>query len=682
MPVRKLDPEQFVRAYNVDLQPLFPWEGVAEPPFGAAWAVLAPGESTKPHAHQECESFFVARGRGVLSIGDERHDVGPGSVSFHTPFDDHVLTNASDSEDLLFLTVFWEDRGQWRREEPLAESGPEVTRTLVTAAPPTPNGDLHVGHLAGPYLGADVHARYLRLRGVDARFVCGSDDNSPWVVAKAAELGTTPEETARRFTGSAVDTLERAGVELAAFPAARDSLDHREAVQEVFKALYERGELVEREVPTPFCPRCEEILVEHRVRGRCGRCDQPVTGNTCEECGWVNHGEEPRGAECTACGTPAEHRPHRRLLFPVARHAGRLREWYRRVEASTHLRSFCEEVLAEGPPELPVTQPGDWGIEVPVPGWEGERIYVWFEIAPRYLAYARHLSRNDGEGPEWSRWWNEPAARAVQFFGFDNSFYYGVSIPAVLLAFDPDIRLPDALVTNEFYRLDGQKFSTSRDHRILGRDLLAQVPVDAVRYHLAATGPEREQTNFTVEELRETCRRDLVDGLETWLGELAERVGERAGGLAPATGDWTPEHRRFLARLEGLWRDAGASYDARGFSPQRAVRTLAEIVREARRFGRGEVHWDRAASVRGEERRTALALELLAAKVFALTAAPILPGAACRIWRALGFTPDGQEGPAPGDWDGALDWVPAGHDVSGLAEEPIPGLREALDGMG
>lgn len=679
MPVRKLDPDQFVHAYNVDLQPLYPWDGVASPPFGAAWAVLAPGESTKPHAHQECESFFVARGQGVLAIGGERHEVGPGSVSFHTPFDDHVLTNTSDSEDLLFLTVFWEDRDQWRREGPDAEPATDVIRTLVTAAPPTPNGDLHVGHLAGPYLGADLHARYLRLRGIDARFACGSDDNSPWVVAKARELGATPEETARRFTASAVDTLERAGVELAAFPAARDSADHREAVQEVFAALHERGDIVEKEVPTPYCARCEEVLVEHRVRGRCGGCGAPVTGNTCEECGWINHGADPRDPECTACGSPAELRPYRRLVFPVARHAERLREWYRRVEMSTHLRSFCDAVLAQGAPDLPATQPGDWGIEVPVPGWEDQRIYVWFEIAPRYLAYARHLSRDDGEGAEWGRWWKDPAARSVQFFGFDNSFYYGVSIPAVLLAFDPDIRLPDALLTNEFYRLDGQKFSTSRDHRILGRDLLDRVPVDAVRYHLAATCPERDQTNFTTEGLRETCCRELLDGLEAWLRELAERVEEGADGRVPATGDWTSEHRRFLGRLETLLGEAAASYDAAGFSPQRAVRTLREIVREARRLGRGEVHWDRAASIRGEERRTALALELLAAKVFALAAAPITPGVSCRIWRALGLAGEGAGGPAPGDWERALDWVPAGHDVSGLAEAPIPGLRESLE---
>lgn len=680
MPVRKLDPATFVNAYNVDLQPLYPWDGVVDPPFGAAWAVLAPGESTKPHAHQECETFFVARGRGVLAIGDERTEVGPGDVSFHPPFDNHVLTNVSDADDLLFLTVYWED-GE-RRKAAGAGAVREVARVLVTAAPPTPNGDLHLGHLAGPYLSADYHARYLRLRGVDGRFACGSDDNSPWVVGKGAERGTGPEETARHYTDAIVESLAAAGVELATFERANAPGLHRDTVREVFAALYERGDLVAKEVDTPYCERCDEPLVEYRVRGGCAGCGSPITGNTCEDCGWVSYGDlvDP---ECTACGEPAVLRPVRRVVFPLARHADRLREWYRRVEMPTGLRAFCEAALRRGLPEVPATQPGEWGIEVPVPGFEDQRIYVWFEIGPRYLAYARHLTP---EAPPasassrrsesaWSPWWKDHASRVVQFCGVDNSFYYGIYIPAILLAFDPEIRLPDAVVTNEFYRLDGEKFSTSRDHRILVRDLAGRVPMDALRFYLAHTAPEREATGFTVGDFAATCRRELLAGWEPWLRDLGRRVAELHGGELPATGDWTGEHRRFLRRLESLLAEAAEAYEAAGFSPQRATRVMGEIAREARRFGRGEIHWDRSARTHGEERRTSLALQALAAKVLALVAAPVMPETAARLWRALGLG----EAPRPGDWERALDWVPAGSGVSGLTEPLFPGLGAALD---
>ena len=667
--IRKLDPEALVNAYNVDLQLLYPWEGVVTPPFGAAWAILAPGESTKPHAHQECETFFIARGRGVMSIGDDRRPVEAGDVTFHPPFDNHTLTNASDDEDLLFLTVYWEDREAWKgvgegTEAAASPAAVEVSRVLVTAAPPTPNGDLHLGHLAGPYLSGDFHARYLRLRGLDARFVFGSDDNSPWVAGLAGELGSTPSETARSLSDSIAATLSAAGVELAAYTRANRSGAHREAVQEVFRELHHRGAIVEKEVTEAYCEACDRVLVENSVEGRCPHCRQAMAGNTCEACGWATRGGELLEARCRACGADAVIRRRERLVFPLAPHAERLRELYRHVEMPTRLRAFCQEALAGELPDFPVTQPGDWGLEVPVPGHEDERIYVWFEIAPRYLGYARHLAAADGAGPAgWERWWKADDARVVQFFGFDNVFYYTVLIPAVLAAYDPEIRLPEALVSNEFYRLDGLKFSTSRNHRILGRDLLAEAPRDAVRFYLASTCPEREETNFTREEFAETCRRELTDGWLAWLADLARRVETAGGGKVPATGDWTGEHRRFFGRLETLLGEIGEAYEAAGFSPQRATRLLGELVREARRFGRGEAHWERAASTHGEERRTALALEVLAAKLLGLAAAPVTPAFSEALWRALGF----DRGPGDGDWLTALEWVPAGQDASGLA---------------
>jgi len=228
-------------------------------------------------------------------------------------------------------------------------------------------------------------------------------------------------------------------------------------------------------------------------------------------------------------------------------------------------------------------------------------------------------------------------------------------------------------VTNEFYRLDGLKFSTSRDHRIMGRELLPKAPRDAVRFYLAWSAPEREQTNFTLADFHAVARRELTDGWEPWLTALGRRVADGFDGTLPATGDWTGEHRRFYHRLEEILEEAREAYSAAGFSPQRAARLLAELVREGRRFGAGERHWDAAPS-RGEERRTGIALEALAAKLLVLLAAPILPAFAARVWFGLGYA-DG--GPAPGAWKDALEWVPAGQAVT-LEGPFLPGLPEYL----
>lgn len=687
--VRKLDPETFVNAYNVDLQPLYPWDGVVEPPFGAAWAVLAPGESTKPHAHQELETFFIAQGRGEFSIGDsERVEVEPGTVTFHEPFHNHTLTNTSD-EPLLFLTVYWEDKGRWegKGEGVRGDQVSRPARTLVTAAPPTPNGDLHVGHLSGPYLAADVIARYLRLAGVDAHFVVGSDDNSAYVPAMGESIGLSGEETAKKFTDEIEATLEAAGIEPTVFPRPNASPHHRRMTRDLFSRLHAAGHLVEVDSPVAWCETCDQELFEPGIGGACPRCGSGVVGNTCEDCGHVHHPEEVVDAHCTTCGEAPGRRSVRRLVFPLAPWADRLRDYYRLVEMSPHVRSLVEGLLAEGLPDVPVTQPGEWGIPVPVAGFEDRRIYVWLEMAARYFAYAAHLEdarAENGDGAEadgWRRWWAEPDASVVQCFGYDNSFYYAMFLPAVYMAFGDEgeggVRLPVAFVTNEFYRLDGSKFSTSRDHRIMGRELTGRVPREAVRFHLAWTHPEREGTNFTLEDFRDNVRRQLLDTVEGWLRDLDQRLGDER--QVPATGDWTADHRRFHRRLTDLLDEAAAAYEPRGTSLQRAVRAALEIAREGRRFGQGERHWA-GVSTRTEERRTAIALELLAVKALAVALAPVTPELAGRLLRRLGYA----GGPEAGSWGsaaGALEWVPAGQSVGPLGGPLIPGLSEALDGL-
>jgi methionyl-tRNA synthetase len=694
--VRKLDPATFVNAYNVDLQPLYPWDGVVEPPFGAAWAVLAPGESTKPHAHQELETFFIAQGRGEFAIGDaERVTVEPGTVTFHEPFHNHTLTNTSD-EPLLFLTVYWEDKGRWQGEgegargESVDRAG-RPARTLVTAAPPTPNGDLHVGHLSGPYLAADVIARYLRLAGVDAHFVVGSDDNSVYVPSMGESIGRSGEETARTFTDEIEATLEAAGIEPTVFPRPNASPHHRKMTQELITRLHEAGHLAEIDTPTAWCDRCDRELFEPGIRGACPHCGAGVVGNTCEDCGHIYHPEQVTGGQCTTCGEPAGRRCVRRLVFPLAPWADALRDYYRHVEMSPHVRALVEGLLADGLPDVPVTQPGTWGIPVPLEGWDDRRIYVWLEMAARYFAYAAHLEDlreeggdggGEGDGDGWRRWWASPEAEVVQCFGYDNSFYYAMFLPAVYMALgDVDsggVRLPVSFVTNEFYRLDGEKFSTSRDHRIMGRELTRQVPREAVRFHLAWTHPEREGTNFTLADFRDNVRRQLLDTVEGWLGDLDRRLGdERDGRTVPATGDWTADHRRFHRRLTDLLNEAASGYEPRGTSLQRAVRAAVEIAREARRFGQGERHWQ-GVTTRGEERRTAIALELLAVQALALALSPVTPELSGRLWTRLGY----EAGPRAGSWTSAADalsWVPAGQTVGALGEPLIPGLDAALE---
>ena len=664
MLVRKLDQEKFVQAYGVDLQMLYPWEGVVEPPFGAAWAVLAPGKSTKHHNHQEGETFFVARGHGVMTVDGESVPVEAGDVVFQQPFHEHTLSNTSD-DDLLFLTVWWEDRALWEGAEVKeAAAAPEsrASRVLVTAAPPTPNGELHVGHLSGPYLGADLHTRYRRLRGDEAYYACGSDDNSVYVPFKAAQLGEDVDTVIERYVSGIEAVIAKAQLGMDVFVHPNASPHHRALTTEFFETLWRGGKLVEREALAPFCPDTGQYLFEPFVAGGCPRCGAGVVGNICEDCGMVNDAVNLAEPTATGSGKSPEMRTVKRIVFPLSEHADFLAEYHKGVAMRPRLRAFCEEMIARGLPDVAVTHPTDWGIPVPVAGYEDQRIFVWLEMAPRYFAYSRHVNEKAGIEGDWHRFWRAPEAEVVQFYGFDNSFYYALMLPAMFHAFDPDIRLPTAFVTNEFYRLDGLKFSTSRGHAIWGREILEEASSDAVRYHLASTSPETEGTNFTREDFEATLDRELVRGWCGWLEDLGRRLEEDFEGQVPATGDWTPDHQRFYRRLEALVADGATAYEAATFSPQLAARTVSELVRAARRFGQAELHWSRSPE-RSQELRTGMALEVLAAKLLAILSWPLMPSFAERLWSDLGF-----ESPlGDGAWESRPEWVPGGQKVGSLA---------------
>jgi methionyl-tRNA synthetase len=665
MHIQRLAPEKLFEAYGIQIQLLYPWKDVVEPPFGAAWAVVPPGGSTKHHAHQEGETFFFVRGSGVMRVGDESFEVQAGDVSFHDPFDHHTLINTSDSEDLLFLTVWWEDLKLWADQRASAPAA-RPKRTMVSAAPPTPNGDLHVGHLSGPYTAGDVHARYLRLRGVDADFIFGTDDSQSYTKTNAVRMGVSAQEGADRMAADIKATLEAAEVELAEFVRPYESPYHVRMTQEFFKKLHDDGHLVAKETLSPWCETCQRYLYEAYIRGRCPHCGSASGGNLCEDCGRPNDCVDLLDSVCTQCGNPPARRSFTRLFFPVSRWEKELREFHLKVKMNPSLRSLCEQVLDSGAPDMAVTHVTDWGIPVPVDGFDDQRIFVWCEMAPRYFSYAQHLAGPDGS---WEDYWKSDDAEFVHCFGFDNGFYYAVFLPAMWIAYDRSLKMPAAFIMNEFYRLDGLKFSTSRRHAIWGRELLADVPPDVMRFYLAWTCPETEGTNFTLDDFEETCDREL-GAWQSWLAEVGEKIRKNHGGKAPSTGDWTAEQRRFFNRLEELSAEAATAYEAATFSPQRVARVLSELVREARRFGKAEEKWSRVPA-RGEERRTAAVLDLLAAKTLAVLSAPLCPEFATRLWNDLGFA-------EPMRWEERPTWVPSGQKIGDLATPYFPSVRESL----
>jgi methionyl-tRNA synthetase len=541
-----------------------------------------------------------------------------------------------------------------------------MKKFLISAPPPTANGDLHLGHLSGPFLRADILTRYLRMRDAEVYCVCGADEHQSYVAFRAEQLGITPSETVDRFSEAIRKTLEAARINVDIYMRPSQSKAHIALAQEIFMTLYRSGKFVTREAPALYCQNCEQYLFEVYVCGQCPNCGTDTCGNGCEVCGHPNDCTDLKEPVCHRCGTTPVACLATRLYFPLGEYEQQLRTYYQSAVMNSRLRTLCEQMLAQGLPEIPMSYHSSWGIPIPIPGFENQRINVWFEVGAGLLAATQALSEKFGLSGGWKHFWQADDVEVVQFCGFDNGFSYAMLIPAIFLAYDAQIRLAKSFLINEFYHLDGLKFSTSRDHAIWGRQLLRRASPDTVRFYLALTGPETEQTNFTIDEFEETVQRELMDRWQNWLHELGLTLSTDHDGIVPAAGTWTNEQHQFYERLHEFITDATAAYEPNSFSPRRAATVLTELVRAVRRFAKtGD---PQKSGSQPKVQQTSVALQLAAAQTLAILSAPIMPDFSAQLWRDLG-----NETPTPtGVWKKSPQWVASGARIDHLDRQYFP----------
>lgn len=494
----------------------------------------------------------------------------------------------------------------------------------ITATPPTPNGELHVGHMAGPYVAADVLRRFLVAEGQDVLLTTGLDDSQGYVATRALLDGQDPHELARTRGAGIVAAWEAADIRFDRIVEPATTPGYVEFVQQFFAKLHESGALVARNRPLPYCASCERWLYEAYLAGSCPHCGEDSNGNACEACGRPNDCGDLVDPRCVLCGAAAELHDRTRLYFPLAPFTDRLTRFWDRVAMPPHLRALCERMAADGLPEIAVSHPGDWGVPVPVEGFEDQRIYVWFEMAPGYLLEY---------DPEHAR----PADGPVQYFGFDNGYFHAVLFPAAFLAWAPDLPLPTAFVVNEFYRLEYKKFSTSRKHAVWARDALAEAGSDALRYHVLRDRPEGRQTNFERDDpLRAAAHLDAH--WNGWLEELFGRLQAETGGTVPEERPGGRAWEVLRDRMCRLVDELRKAYSVEEFDPRRCVRLLDDVVSCGRDYGYVHEH-ERDRPHGRVAYRKGLAAQLTVASALAAWSAPVVPGGAARLSDRLGLPP-------------------------------------------
>lgn len=504
---------------------------------------------------------------------------------------------------------------------------------LVLGPNPTPNGGMHLGHIAGPYLAGDVYARYQRARGRDVIFSTGTDDSQTFVVATARRLGVTPQELCATSTAGIKQTLSAMGISVDGFGPFDDG--YRATVLDYFKELHAAGKFQLRRVKLPYLERTGEFIVEGLVEGDCPVCLATCRGGLCETCCHPNNFDqliEPHYAVNTGAVDPVDAPIAMEvpiLVLPMEQYREQLTAYHEAWAPywRPHMVEMVRDVLSRPLLDLPITYPLDWGIPAPFPETPGQVLNAWLELIPAGLYTSSYCATQLGRPtPPGQLWRPEQNRRLVHFLGFDNAYFFCLAHMALLMAHGDRYIRPEWVLTNEFYELESQKFSTSKGHVLSPEDLLPEVPRDQLRLYLALTAPSYQRTTFSRDGLDKITRSQLVEPWNRLVSTLAKAIANAGSGTDPLPVSATGRQRAatMLERFDYC-------YEMPAYSLNRCAETiLIHVGRLARTAA--------DLSIRGiDEQPEAWADLFLQVQVMLAVASPILIDLAAAARQACGL---------------------------------------------
>lgn len=538
-----------------------------------------------------------------------------------------------------------------------------ASRILVTAALPYANGYIHLGHLAGAYLPADMYVRYQRLKGRDVLFLCGSDEHGVAITVSAEQERTTPTAIIDRYHPDNEESFRRFGMSFDIY-SRTSRPEHHATAREFFTEFHRAGILREREERQLFCPKDGMFLADRYVEGTCPVCSyDKARGDQCEQCGsWLNQVDliEPR---CKLCGTKPEVRPTSHWYFPLGDYQRRLQEYISERDGRDGWREtvkrYCESWFRSGLQDRAVTRDLSWGVPVPVKGYEHKVIYVWFDAVLGYITAGREWARGRGTPEAWKDYWQNDSTKYVAFIGKDNVVFHCIVFPAMLMAWNdhhPDrYVLPENVPANEFLNLEGAKFSKSRGWGIDLRDFLRFFPADTLRFVLGSTLPETKDSDFSLKDFQARINNELADIVGNFVNRTLAFTARSFGGVVPQRGDLNARDLAMLDALKNAPAAIGGLYESYRFRD--AVAETVAVARAANKYFNDSEPWktiktDRASCA------TAISVSLQTVRALSVLFRPVLPTISAEIARQLGETNEAVV------WDQAgAEPVPAGRSL-------------------
>lgn len=507
-----------------------------------------------------------------------------------------------------------------------------AAKILVTAALPYANGPLHLGHLAGAYIPADVYVRYQRLKGSDILFICGSDEHGVPITIRADRENVSPKVIVDRYHEMMKESFRRIG--LAFDNYSRTSLPlHHKIAQDFFLNLYNKGYIKEQSIQQYYCPTCRRFLPDRYIEGECPHCHrQGARGDQCEACGRWLEPEQLLSPKCKECGSTPEMRTTTHWYFRLSEFQQRLEDWQAsKTDWKSNVREFCSGWFKEGLTDRPITRDIDWGIPVPLPNAEGKVLYVWFDAPIGYISSSVEWAQKQGTPDRWRDYWMNPETKLIHFIGKDNIVFHAIVWPATLMAHG-DFILPSQIPANEFLNIEGDKISTSRNWAVWVDDYLEVFPPDPLRYWLESNAPETKDADFTWKDFQTSNNSELADVLGNLINRSLSFIEKNFEAKVPPAGTLRDSDRAILAEIGNATRRIGAALE--DFQVRAAVGALMDLARSGNKYFNDEAPWS---SFKVDRARCATTLnttvQLLAA--LAVLMEPFLPFSAEKLWRML-----------------------------------------------
>ncbi len=536
-------------------------------------------------------------------------------------------------------------------------NAPAFQRTLVTAALPYANGPIHLGHLAGVYVPADIYVRFLRLMGEEVLFICGSDEHGVPITLTAEREGIDPKTLVDRNYEGIRQSFAQLGVKFDNYSQTSRDI-HRRTSQEFFLDLHRQGVLRQGSSLQYFSEETGRFYPDRYVEGTCPNCQNPARGDQCESCGSQIEAEELIDPHSVTDNAPIVLKESRHWFLPM----GDLQEWLQPwIESKTEWRdnvlNYCRGWFDVGLGDRAVTRDLHWGVPVPLEGHEGKVLYVWFEAPIGYISSTREWAEAQGDPELWRRWWQDPSTRLLHFIGKDNIVFHALLFPAMLHAHSESYIVPDNVPANEFLNLEGQKLSTSRGYAVWLPDYLDHFPPDSLRYCLARNLPEARDTNFAWDEFQARHNHELADILGNFINRSLTFTEKYFEGRVPPRGRLLDQDQ---AALDGILEAAQkVEEQMRGFQIRGATETLLLLSKRANRYFDEAQPW---ATRKTDMDRCGTSLYVCCqyVRAFAGMWSMVLPFAMQQLWTALGVEGElGHEG-----WPRTDRWLEEGHPVS------------------